>query len=127
MQVVGHSACRGMLYGQSRRNRKLQFLVSFAQCVFNAPRCVSPGKKKSQIACALWPGGDRITQPGGDRQFGDPVNGASGFLSRDTFQNSTHWDRNHHDSGGILLAWRIRTREFERMAQKQLFEANWPT
>src|SRR5712692_8769816 len=90
-------------------------------------RCAPPRKKKPQIARALRPGSDGVVQPGGDRQFGDSWNRTSGIFSGDAFQYPASRDGNHHDAGGKLFAWRIPSGEFQRVANKQLFEPDWLT
>src|SRR6266481_1705558 len=57
----------------------------------------------------------------------DPRDRTSPLFSRDTFQNPALWYGNHHDAGGNLFARRIPSREFQRMAKKQLFEPDWFT
>src|SRR5258708_38266284 len=98
--------------------------MGLAERLFDPLWRISPGEKKPQITCAVRPGSNRVVQPRGNRKIGDPVNRAGPPLSGSGFQNSTLWNGNHHDAGGILFARWIPSPEFQRMTQEPLSQSD---
>ncbi len=101
--------------------------MGLAERLLDFFRSAPTREKKPKIARTFGPGGDGIAQPGGNSQFGDPRNRTRGLFPSDTFQNPALWHGKHHDAGGLSFAWGIAAGEFQRVANKQLFEPDWLT